>query len=168
MHKKGKKNLIIRNSTAEFLIFSSQAKSKGIEVRYEDENLWLTQKMMGELFSVTKQTISEHLKNVFESRELIEDSVVRNFLTTAADGKNYNTQFYGLDAVISVRSDLANVAFTRRLQIFTPQVLITILNRKQPKNFSLKFKIKCTMRFTAKLPQKLLLTVQLLKNNTWA
>lgn len=97
-----KKDLIIRNSTADFLIFSSQAKSKGIEVRYEDENLWLTQKMMGELFQVTKQTISEHLLNVFETKELDENSVVRKFLTTAADGKNYNTQFYNLDAVISV------------------------------------------------------------------
>lgn len=102
MKKKNKNNLIIRNSTAEFLIFSSQAKSKGIEVRYEDENLWLTQKMMGELFTVTKQTISEHLINVFESKELDEKSVVRNFLTTASDGKNYKTQFYSLDAVISV------------------------------------------------------------------
>lgn len=93
---------MVRNSTAEFLIFTSQAKEQGIEVRYEDENLWTTQKMMGELFSVTKQTISEHLLNVFESKELNENSVVRNFLTTASDGKNYNTHFYNLDAVISV------------------------------------------------------------------
>jgi hypothetical protein len=100
--KNNKKHLIIRNSTAEFLIFSSQAKEKGIEVRFEDENLWLTQKMIGELFSVTKQTISEHLINVFDSKELDENSVVRKFLTTASDGKNYNTLFYSLDAVISV------------------------------------------------------------------
>lgn len=100
--KNTKKQLMIRNSTAEFLIFTSQSKSNGIEVRYEDENLWMTQKMMGELFSVTKQTISEHLLNVFGSKELDEKSVVRNFLTTANDGKNYNTQFYNLDTVISV------------------------------------------------------------------
>lgn len=100
--KNDKKQLMIRNSTAEFLIFTSQAKEQGIEVRYEDENLWLTQKMMGELFQVTKQTISEHLQNVFETKELDENSVVRKFLTTASDGKNYNTQFYNLDAVISV------------------------------------------------------------------
>lgn len=97
-----KKNLVIRNSTAEFLIFSSQARDNGIEVRYEDENLWLTQKMMGELFAVTKQTISEHLINIFETKELDENAVVRKFLTTASDGKNYNTLFYSLDAVISV------------------------------------------------------------------
>ena len=85
---------MVRDSTVEFFIFTSQAKEQGIEVRYEDENLWLTQKMMGELFSVTKQTISEHLLNVIESRELNEKSVVRNFLTTATDGKDYNTKFY--------------------------------------------------------------------------
>lgn len=103
MKKKNDKNqLMIRNSTAEFLIFTSQAQEQGIEVRYENENLWLTQKMMGELFQVTKQTISEHLQNVFEIKELDENSVVRNFLTTASDGKNYKTQFYSLDAVISV------------------------------------------------------------------
>jgi hypothetical protein len=99
---KAKKQLMVRNSTAEFLIFTSQAKEQGIEVRYEDGNLWLTQKMMGELFQVTKQTISEHLINIFETKELDENSVVRNFLTTASDGKNYNTQFYSLDAVISL------------------------------------------------------------------
>jgi len=100
--KKDKKDLTIRNSTAEFLIFSSQAKSKGIEVRYEDENLWLTQKMMGELFAVTIPTINEHLKNVFNSSELKENSVIRKFRITASDGKNYETQFYNLDAVISI------------------------------------------------------------------
>lgn len=100
--KNNKKDLIIRNSTVEFLIFSAQAKSKGIEVRYEDENLWLSQAMMADLFQVTKQTISEHLLNIFETKELDEKSVVRKFLTTASDGKSYNTQFYALDAVISV------------------------------------------------------------------
>jgi hypothetical protein len=100
--KKEKKELIIRNSTAEFLIFTSQAKDQGIEVRYEDENIWLSQLMMADLFKVTKQTISEHLKNIFETKELDENSVVRKFLTTASDGKSYNTQFYGLDVVISV------------------------------------------------------------------
>lgn len=100
--KKDKKQLIIRNSTADFLIFTSQAREKGIEVRYEDESLWLTQKMMGELFEISVKTISEHLKNIFDSKELDNTSVIRNFRITASDGKNYNTQFYNLDAVISV------------------------------------------------------------------
>lgn len=94
--------LIIRNSTAEFLIFTQQSGENGIEVRYEDGSIWLTQKLMAELFNVTTPTINEHLKNIFESNELVQNSVIRKFLTTANDGKNYNTNFYNLDAIISV------------------------------------------------------------------
>jgi hypothetical protein len=94
--------LIIRNSTAEFLIFTQQAGESGIEVRYEEKTIWLTQKLIAELFGVTIPTINEHLKNIFESQELDQNSVIRKFLTTANDGKNYNTQYYNLDAIISV------------------------------------------------------------------
>lgn len=94
--------LTIRNSTAEFLIFTQQSGESGIEVRYEEGSIWLTQKLMAELFDVTTPTINEHLKNIFESDELVQNSVIRKFLTTANDGKNYNTQFYNLDAIISV------------------------------------------------------------------
>ena len=94
--------MTIRSSTAEFLIFTRQSGEGGIEVRYEDETIWLTQKLMAELFEVTTPTINEHLKNIFDSSELQRDSVIRKFRTTAADGKNYNTQFYNLDAIISV------------------------------------------------------------------
>lgn len=94
--------LTIRNSTAEFLIFTQQAGEKGIEARYEDGTIWLTQKLMAELFDVTIPTINEHLKNVFESQELDQNSVIRKFLTTANDGKKYNSQFYNLDAIISI------------------------------------------------------------------
>ena len=100
--KKPSQNLIIRNSTAEFLIFTRQAGEDGIEVRYQDETIWLTQKLMAELFDVDVRTVSEHLKNIFSSNELRESSVLRKFRITAADGKNYNTQFYNLDAIISV------------------------------------------------------------------
>ena len=102
MSNKPSKNLTIRNSTAEFLIFSSQAGEGGIEIRYEDETIWLTQKLMAELFEVDVRTISEHLRNIFASGELDQESVIRKFRTTATDGKNYNTQFYNLDAIISV------------------------------------------------------------------
>jgi len=95
-------NLTIRNSTAEFLIFTRQAGEDGIEVRYQDGSIWLTQKLMAALFDVRIPTINAHLKSVFESGELQADSVIRKFLITAADGKNYNTQFYNLDAIISV------------------------------------------------------------------
>ncbi|MFW5710954.1 MAG: virulence RhuM family protein [Spirochaetota bacterium] len=73
-----------------------------IEVRFEDENLWLSQKLMAELFGVNVRTINEHLQNIFRSNELQEDSVIRKFRITAADGKSYNTKFYSLEAIIAV------------------------------------------------------------------
>ena len=73
-----------------------------IEVRLENETVWLTQQHMAELFQTTKQNIGQHLKNIFEEDELAEPSVVKNFFTTAADGKEYRTNFYNLDAIISV------------------------------------------------------------------
>jgi hypothetical protein len=96
------KTLQIRNSTAEFLIFTRQAGEDGIEVRVADETVWLTQKLMAALFSVDVRTISEHLSNLFDCGELSEDSVIRKFRIAASDGKNYNTQFYNLDAIIAV------------------------------------------------------------------
>lgn len=94
--------LLIRNSTAEFLIFTQQTGENAVEVRYENETIWLTQKLMAKLFEVTVPTINEHLKNIFETNELQADSVIRKFRITASDGKNYNTQFYNLEAIISV------------------------------------------------------------------
>jgi hypothetical protein len=102
MSIKKSQNLTIRNSSAEFLIFTQQAGESGIEVRYEKETIWITQKQIAELFSVTIPTINEHLKNIFNSVELQPDSVIRKFLMTASDGKTYNAQFYNLDAIISV------------------------------------------------------------------
>ncbi|MCD6390208.1 MAG: virulence RhuM family protein [Desulfobulbaceae bacterium] len=93
---------LIRNSTAEFLIFTAQAGEQSIEVRYEDETVWLTQKVMACLFGVDVRTISEHLKNIFASGELQQGAVIRKFRNTASDGKSYLTQFYNLDAIISV------------------------------------------------------------------
>ena len=95
-------NLIVRSSSAEFLIFERQKGEKGIEVRFEDGDLWLTQKSIAELFDTSKQDVSYHLKNIFQSLELDESSVVKNYLTTASDNKKYNTNYYNLDAVISV------------------------------------------------------------------
>ena len=92
----------IRNSTAEFLIFTTQSAEKSIEARYEDETIWLSQKLMATLFEVEVNTINYHLKEIFKAEELQENSVIRKFRITAADGKNYNTQFYNLDAIISV------------------------------------------------------------------
>ena len=97
-----RKNLLIRNSTAEFLIFQAQSQADGVEVFYQDEMLWLTQKAMATLFDVGIPAISKHLKNIFGEGELAEDSVISKMETTASDGKNYMTRYYNLDAVISV------------------------------------------------------------------
>ena len=91
-----------KNPTAEFLIFTAETGNPRIEVRVEGEMVWLTQKLMAELFDVDVRTVSEHLQNIFKSEELREDSVIRNFRITAADGKEYDTQHYNLDAVIAV------------------------------------------------------------------
>ncbi len=96
------KKVEIRNSTAEFLIFQIEGKESGVQVVYYDETVWCTQKAMAELFDVGVPAISKHLKNIFESRELSEDSVISKMETTASDGKSYNTTFYNLDAIISV------------------------------------------------------------------
>jgi hypothetical protein len=96
------KSLQIRNSTAEFLIFTSRAGESSIEVRVENETVWLTQKLIAALFNVDVRTISEHLQNIFKSNELDQASVIRKFRNTAEDGKQYMTSFYNLDAIISV------------------------------------------------------------------
>ena len=93
MNKKKSKKLIIRNSTVEFLIFTNQEGENQIEVRYENGTIWLTQKLIAELFSVSVPTINEHLKNIFESKELQKNSVIRKFLITASDGKKYDTLY---------------------------------------------------------------------------
>ena len=97
-----KENPLKKNPTAEFLIFTAETGNPRIEVRVEGEMVWLTQKLMAELFDVTIPTVNEHLKNIFETAELKEDSVIRNFLITAGDGKTYDTKHYNLDAVIAV------------------------------------------------------------------
>lgn len=97
-----KKKLQIRNSTAEFLIFTNQTKEDGIEVRVQDETIWLSQKLMAALFDCSTDNISLHLKNIFKENELDEDSVTEEFSVTASDGKNYNTKHYNLDAIIAV------------------------------------------------------------------
>lgn len=85
------KDLAIRNSTAEFLIFTAQAGEDSIEVKYADETVWLSQKMIAKLFDKGRSTITEHLREIFNSGELDEKSVSRDFRHTATDGKDYHT-----------------------------------------------------------------------------
>src|SRR5574344_77621 len=96
------KDLIIRSSVEEFLTFKMQEKDKGIQVRYENENLWMTQKSMAELFDCSIDNISLHLKNIFSDNELDKNLVIEEFSATASDGKKYKMKFYNLDAIISV------------------------------------------------------------------
>lgn len=110
------KDLIIRNSTAEFLIFEKQAHADSIEVRYEDETLWLTQKMMAALFDVSTKTISEHLTNIYSSGELDRESTVRKFRIVQTEGNrqvNRELDHYNLDAVISVGYRINSIRATQ-------------------------------------------------------
>ena len=96
------KQLQIRNSTAEFLIFQAEDKAKGVQVFYKDETIWASQKAIAALFDVDRSVVTKHLKNIFETGELQQDSVCAKFAHTAEDGKTYTTSFYKLDAIISV------------------------------------------------------------------
>lgn len=93
---------ITRSSAAEYLTFVAANREGGVQAVYADENVWLTQKMMGVLYDVDVRTINYHLKKIFLDSELQENSVIRNFRTTADDGKNYNTKHYNLSAIIAV------------------------------------------------------------------
>ena len=96
------KEFEIRNSTAEFLTFVAEGKEQGVQVLYKDETGWATQKAMAQLFDCSTDNIGLHLKNIFKSGELDEGAVTEKNSATAADGKNYMTKFYNLDAIISV------------------------------------------------------------------
>ena len=93
---------LMRSSTAEYLTFIAATGEGGVEAIYADENIWLSQKMMGTLYDVNVRTINEHLQKIFKDNELQDDTVIRNFRITASDGKNYNTQHYNLSAIIAV------------------------------------------------------------------
>jgi len=110
------KNKLIRNSTAEFLIFTAQDGKNSIEARYEDETIWLTQKLMGELFEVGTNTINYHLKEIFKSNEIDENRTIRKFRIVQTEGKRQverGVDFYNLDAIISVGYRVNSVRATQ-------------------------------------------------------
>ena len=90
------------NKESSILFYSTPTGEIKIEVFFQDETVWLTQKLLAELFDTTKQNISLHLNNIFREDELSEKSVVKDFLTTAEDGKKYQTKYYNLDVIIAV------------------------------------------------------------------
>ena len=102
--KKKKDEVTIRSSAAEYLTYVASVgdRQDSIEMRYEDENIWLTQKMMATLYDVGINTINYHIKKIFEDSELQEDSVIRKIRITAFDRKSYNTNHYSLEMIIAV------------------------------------------------------------------
>jgi hypothetical protein len=96
------KELQIRNSTVDFLVFTRDAGEDGIEVRVQNGDVWLTQKAISQLFDVDRSVITKHLSNIFKEGELDENSVCAKFAQTADDGKTYNYKFYSLAAIIAV------------------------------------------------------------------
>ena len=98
------REITIHSSAAEYLTYvaSTGSNSDSFEMRYEDENIWLTQKMMATLYDVSVSAINQHLKRIFEDNELVEESVIKKYLITASDGKSYSTKHYNLQAIIAV------------------------------------------------------------------
>ncbi len=109
-NSKNKELSLIRSSTAEYLTFvaSGGSSDASVEMRYENENIWLTQKMMATLYDVSIPAINQHLKRVFADNELDESAVIKEYLITAADGKNYKTKHYNLQAIIAVGFKIEN------------------------------------------------------------
>ena len=93
---------LVRSSAAEYLTFVAASGTGGVEAVYADENVWLSQKMMAQLYDVDARTINYHLKTIFTDSELEEDAVIQSFRITAADGKTYDTKHYNLSAIIAV------------------------------------------------------------------
>ncbi|OQA86570.1 MAG: hypothetical protein BWY31_01269 [Lentisphaerae bacterium ADurb.Bin242] len=102
--RKKKTDITIRSSAAEYLTYVASVgdEPESVEIRYEDENIWLTQKILATLYDVDVRTINYHIKKIFKDSELQEESVIRNFRITAADGKTYNTNHYSLQMIIAV------------------------------------------------------------------
>ena len=135
------KDLMIRSSTEEFITFKVQEKDKGIQVRYESETLWMTQKAIAKLFDVQRPAITKHLNNIFKENELDRKSVCSKMEHTAEDGKKYQTEYYNLDAIISVGYRVNSIRATqfRRwatsvLKTFTIQGYV--LDKERMKNGS--------------------------------
>jgi hypothetical protein len=117
MMAKNNDNLPIKQPQGEFLVYAGEDGQIKLEVRLEDETVWLSQRLMAELFSVTVPTINEHLRNIFHDKELSQDSVIRKFRTTAPDGKNYSTKHYKIPLPAPVPRD---VDVEARLRVFSP------------------------------------------------
>ncbi len=101
-----KKNdeIIIHSSAAEYLTYVTAVAGNidSMEMRYEDENIWLTQRMMAQLYNVSVQNIGQHIKKILDDGELVEEAVIKKYFMTAADGKQYNTKHYNMQMIIAM------------------------------------------------------------------
>ncbi len=110
----------IRNSTVDFLVFTKDANEDGIEVRVQNNDVWLTQKAISQLFDVDRSVVTKHLKKIYESQELIESATCANFAQVADNGKTYQYKFYSLSAIIAVGYRINSV---RATQVYTMPIL---------------------------------------------
>jgi hypothetical protein len=161
--KKKDSNLLIRSSAAEYLTFVAAAGNSGqsFEMRYEDENIWLTQKMMSALYEVEVPTINEHIARIYSDNELEETATIRNFRIVQTEGKRQvsrDVKHYNLQMIIAVGFKVNNERavqcgnFIRRLRTFTRLPLITTRRQKPRGNFSRRFRTNCTGPFMAAPP----------------
>jgi len=125
MAKKNKNEITIRSSDAEYLTYvaSVGGEESSVEMRYEDENIWLTQKMMAVLYGVSISAINQHLKRIFVDGELIEAAVIKKYLITADDGKKYKTNHYNLRWSMRSESVYLCIAIPRIPPIYGSSVL---------------------------------------------
>jgi len=119
---KKNKQIVPQNTYTDFLLYQTPNGKVKVEIFLRDENIWLTQAMMADLFDIDRSVITKHLKNIFESHELEENSVCANYAQTASDGKNYSTKFYNLDAIISVGYRVNSTQATH-FRIWATQIL---------------------------------------------
>lgn len=131
-----KNKIQIRNSTADFLVFTRDSKSEGVEVRVQDNEVWLTQKAIGQLFEVDRSVVTKHLRNIYREGEADESSTCANFAQVADNGKTYQYKFYSLQAVIAVgyrinsaRATEFRAWATKVLETFTKQGYVLDKNR---------------------------------------
>ena len=131
-----KDEIQIRNSTADFLVFTRDAKAEGVEVRVQDGEVWLTQKAIGQLFDVDRSVVTKHLQHIYDVREADENSTCANFAQVADNGKTYQYKFYSLKAIIAVgyrinsaRATEFRAWATKVLETFTRQGYVLDKNR---------------------------------------
>ena len=131
------KELQIRNSTVDFLVFTRDAGEDGIEVRVQNGDVWLTQKAISQLFNVDRSVVTKHLSNIFKEGELDENSTCANFAQVADNGKTYNYKFYSLAAIIAVGYRISIPTFPVGLSELYPTIPMLSIGFK--KTFSLIF-----------------------------